>query len=81
VNPAALLSIFPKYSLEAIVGLVHIELELSRLLVVELLGRSHLVQGDEPLHNLALIFELLICDLVDRLDDFDQERVEGIFLH
>jgi hypothetical protein len=37
-------SILPQCSLETIVGLIHVELKLSRLLVVELLGCSHLVQ-------------------------------------
>jgi hypothetical protein len=65
---------------EAIVSLVHIKLELSRLFFIKLLGCSHLIQGNQPLHDLALVLKLLICDLIDRLDDLHQQRVECILL-
>ena len=74
-------SILLQCSLEAIVGLLHVELELSRLLVIELLGCSHLVQCDKPLDDLALVLKLLVCDLVDRLDDFNQQRVQCVLFH
>ena len=65
---------------EAIVSLVHIKLELSRLLLIKLLGCSHLIQGDQPLNDLAFVLKLLVCDLIDRLDDLHQQRVECVLL-
>lgn len=56
----------------------HVELELAHLVVVQLARRPHLVQGDEPLHNLALALEILIDDFVDCLDDLNQERVQRV---
>ena len=68
----ASISVFLERGLEAIISLFHVELELPCLVVVQLLRGSHLIQCNKPLHNLALAFELLIRDLVNRLYDFDQ---------
>ena len=65
-------SVFLQCRFEAIVSLVHIKLELTRLFLIEFLGCSHLIQGDQPLNDLALVLKLLICDLIDRLDDLHQ---------
>lgn len=78
---ASLESILLQCSLEAVVCLVHVELKLPSLLIVQLLGRPHLIQGDQPLNNLALVLEFLICNLVDRLDDLDKQRVQCVLLN
>jgi hypothetical protein len=68
-------SILLQCRLEAMVCLLHVEFELACLLVIQLLGGPHLVQSDEPLHDLALAFELLVSDLVDCLDDLHEQRM------
>lgn len=76
-NPLSLL----QGCLEAIVGRVHVKLELARLLVAQLLGRPHLVQGNQPLHNLAFAFEIDVRDLVDSLYDLDKQRMQCVLLY
>lgn len=73
-------SVLLQCGFEAIVSLIHIKLELARLFLIKLLGCSHLIQGDQPLHDLALVLKLLIRDLIDRLDDLHQQRVECVLL-
>jgi hypothetical protein len=34
-----------------------------------------LVQRDEPLNNLALVLKLLVCHLVDGLNNLNKQRV------
>lgn len=66
-------------SLEAIIGLVHVELQVSCLFWGQLLGSSHLIERDEPLDNFTLVFKVSICDLVDCLDCLDQDGVKSVF--
>lgn len=73
-------SILLQCSLKAIVCLIHVELELSCLLIVQLLRCSHLIQGDQPLDYLALVLEFLVCNLVHRLNDLDEQRVQCVLL-
>lgn len=76
-----LLSIVLQRSLEAIVCLVHVELKFARLFVIELLRCPHLIESDEPLHNLTLALKVLVRHLVDGLDDLDEERMQCVLFH
>lgn len=75
------LSIFLQRALEAIIRLLHVELELACLVVAQLFGCAHLIQRDEPLHNLALALEFLVRDLVGGLYDLDEQWVQRVLLH
>ena len=61
---------------EPLICLLDVHLQLPRLLVAQLLRGPHLVQRDEPLHYLAPAVKVLVRDLVDRLDDVREERVQ-----
>src|SRR5699024_3748355 len=61
---------------EPLVRLLNVHLELARLLLAQLLSGAHLVEGDEPLDNLAAAVKVLVGDAVDRLDHVGEERVE-----
>lgn len=61
---------------EALVRLLNIQLQLSRLRRTQLLSCFHLVERDEPLHNLAAAIKVLVCDLIDALDHVAQQRVQ-----
>ena len=74
-----LLSRLFQCSLESIVRLVHVKLELARLLVVELFGCAHLVQSNQPLDDLALVPGDLGRNVV--LDDLRQGVTVGNLLH
>jgi hypothetical protein len=73
-------SVLLQRSLEAVVCLVHVELELPGLLIVQLLRCPHLIEAYQPLDDLALVLELLVCNLVHRLDDLDEQRVQCVLL-
>jgi hypothetical protein len=61
---------------EAIVCLLHVESQLGCGLFGKLLVRFHLVEGDEPLDDLAAMLEVLVADLIDRLDDIGEQRMQ-----
>lgn len=68
-----------KNSLEAIVCLIHVKLQVSGLLWGELLSSPHLIKSDEPLDDLAFVVEIPISDFVDCLDSLDQDGMESVF--
>ena len=61
-----------------VVGALHIESQFARLLLAQFLRRPHLVQRDEPLDDLAAVFEVTVRDFVDALDHVGEERVETV---
>lgn len=64
---------------EAIVCLLHIKVEIMSLFFGEFLTGFHLVQGDEPLYDLATMLEVLVGDFVDRLDHVRQKWMKCRF--
>lgn len=64
---------------ESLVCLLDIHVQLSRLLLTQLLRSLHLVERNQPLDNLASVVKVLVRDLVDGLDDVGQQRMELVF--
>lgn len=58
---------------------LNIKARLPGLILAQLLCRTHLIEGDEPLDDLAAVFEVAVGDFVDALDDFGEERVQAVF--
>lgn len=65
--------------LEALVRSVQVKLHVSGLFWAQFFSSSHLIQSDEPLHDLAFIFKVSISDLVDRLYRIDENWMQSIF--
>ena len=61
--------------LETIVSLLHIERQVSSLLLTQLLAGLHLIQRDQPLDDFPPVLKVLIRDLVDGLNDIAQQWV------
>jgi hypothetical protein len=69
---------------EAIICQIHVELKFASLIVGNVLSSAHLIESDEPLYYFGLVLKILVCDLVDGLDGFNQngmERVLGEHIH
>lgn len=62
--------------LEPVIRLLHIHLQLPRLLLPDLFGSLHLVKRDKPLHYLAPVLKVLVRHPVDRLYNVRQQRVQ-----
>lgn len=65
--------------LEPQIRCVDIGLQFSSLVLAQLLCRFHLIQSDQPLNDLASIFEIPVRHLVDALDNVGQQWMELVF--
>lgn len=65
-------------SFETFICSIQVELHVSRLFRAQFFSSTHLIQGDEPLHNLSLILKVSVGDLVDSLDGVDQDGVQRV---
>lgn len=61
---------------KALIRLLDVQVQLPRLLLAKFIRRLHLVQRNEPLHNLAPVVEILIRHTVHRLDHIREERMQ-----
>jgi len=58
---------------------MQVEVQLTCLLRTKFLcSAAHLVQGDEPLHDLAFVGEIAVSHLVDGLDNLDEDGMQGV---
>ena len=61
--------------LESVICLLHVESQISSLLLGQLLAGLHLVQGYQPLDDFASMLEILVGTFVYRLDHVGEERM------